>query len=71
MVDKRQLLELVGHYAAILLVVTVVLAVVRSAFGEIGFWVELAIVIAVVAVYRPIVKSLGVEPSAWNRDESA
>lgn len=63
--DRDQLIELVPHYIAMLLLVFGTLAVVRSFAGEIGFWAELIIVIIVVVAYRPIVKQLDVEPSAW------
>jgi hypothetical protein len=33
--------------------------------GEIGFWPELAIIIVVVVVYRPVVMRLGIGPSGW------
>ncbi|WP_459194485.1 hypothetical protein [Halosimplex sp. J119] len=67
MVDKRDLLELAAHYVVILVVVTVVLAALRN-FVELGFWAELAVIVVIVAVYRPIVTSLGVEPDAWRTE---
>ena len=63
--DRDQLIELVPHYIAMLLLVFGTLTVVRSFVGEIGFWVELIIVLVVVVAYRPLVKQLDVEPSAW------
>jgi hypothetical protein len=63
--DTDKLLELAPHYLAMLLLVFVVLAVVQAIVGEVGFWVELAIVIVVVFAYRPIVLRLGVGPRAW------
>ncbi|WP_436923201.1 hypothetical protein [Halosimplex amylolyticum] len=68
MVDKGDLLELAAHYVVILVIVTVVLAVVRSVVGDVGFWVELAVIVVLVALYRPLVKSLGMEPSAWRSE---
>ncbi|QLH77059.1 hypothetical protein HZS55_07020 [Halosimplex rubrum] len=67
--DRDQILELVAHYLVIVVIVTVVLGVVRAAVGELGFWLELAVVVVIVAVYRPVVKAIGMEPSAWNRGE--
>jgi hypothetical protein len=67
--DRGQILELVAHYLVIVVIVTVVLAGVRAAVGDIGFWVELAVVVAIVALYRPVVKAVDMEPSAWNRGE--
>jgi hypothetical protein len=63
--DRNQLIELVPHYLAMLLLVFVVLAIVQSVAGEIGFWIEFAIVILVVFAYRPVVVRLGVAPSVW------
>lgn len=63
--DRDQLIELVPHYVAMLLLVFGTLAVVRSFVGDIGFWAELIIVLVVVVAYRPIVKQLDMEPSAW------
>ena len=65
--DRDQLIELVPHYIAMLLLVFGTLAVVRSVAGDIGFWAELIIVVIVVVAYRPLVRQLGVEPSAWQQ----
>jgi cytosine/uracil/thiamine/allantoin permease len=48
-----------------LVLVFLVLAGVRAVAGEIGFWVELVIVIGVVFAYRPVVVRLGIAPSEW------
>ncbi len=63
--DRDQLLELAPHYVAMFLLVFLVLAIVRATVGEIGFWTEVAVVFAVVFVYRPIVMRLGIGPSRW------
>lgn len=63
--DTDRLMELLPHYIAMFIVVFLVLTVVRATVGEIGFWVELAIVFVVVFVYRPVVIRLGVAPSGW------
>lgn len=63
--DRDQLIELIPHYVAMLLLVFGTLAIVRSFTGELSFWAELIIVLIVVVAYRPIVKQLDVEPSAW------
>jgi hypothetical protein len=67
MVDTDRLLELVPHYVAMLVLVSVILAVVRATVGELGFWGELAVVAVVVAAYRPVVTRLGYAPAAWQR----
>ena len=63
--DTNQLMELAPHYIAMFLLISIVLWIVREVVGEIGFWPELAIIIAVVVVYRPIVVRLGIGPSGW------
>ena len=63
--DTDRLLEIAPHYVAMLLLVFLVLAVVRAAVGEIGFWVELVIIFVVVFAYRPIVIRLGIAPTDW------
>ena len=68
MVNKQEILELVAHYVVILVIVTVVLAVVRNAVGDISFWAELGVIIVLVALYRPAVKALGYEPNAWKSE---
>ena len=63
--DTDRLLELAPHYLAMFVLVFAVLAVVRAAVGEIGFWLELAIILVVVFAYRPVVTRLGIGPSGW------
>ena len=67
--DRSQLIELVPHYVAMLLLVFLVLAGVRALAGEVGFWIELAIIAVVVFAYRPVVMRLGVGPSGWETRE--
>ncbi|GGN93925.1 MULTISPECIES: hypothetical protein [Haloarcula] len=63
--DTDRLKALVPHYIAMFLLVFLVLATVRAVVGDIGFWVELVIIAAVVFAYRPIVLQLGIGPSEW------
>lgn len=63
--DTDRLIELAPHYVAMLILVFLILAIVRAAVGDIGFWIELVIVFVVVFAYRPIVLRLGVAPSGW------
>ena len=63
--DTDRLLGLVPHYIAMFILVFLSLAVVQALVGEIGFWIELAIIIAIVFVYRPVVMRLGIGPSEW------
>lgn len=65
MVDKETLVEIVPHYVAMLLLVFLVLELTEIAVGQVGFWVELVIIVAVVFAYRPVVLWLGVAPTRW------
>ncbi|WP_323674205.1 hypothetical protein [Halorubellus sp. PRR65] len=63
--DTDQLKELVPHYLAMILLVFAVLTVVRTAVGDLGFWGELVVVVAIAFAYRPAVVRLGVAPTVW------
>ena len=63
--DTDRLLSLAPHYVAMLLLVFLVTAVIEMVAGDLGFWVELVIVIAVVIAYRPVVTWLGIGPDEW------
>jgi hypothetical protein len=63
--DRDRVIELAPHYAVILLLAVLVPAALRATVGDIGFWVELAITVAIVVAYRPVVVRLGVAPSGW------
>lgn len=63
--NREQLLELVPHYIAGLIVLFLVLAVLRVVFDGLNFWVEVAIVFVLALLYRPVVQRLGVAPSVW------
>lgn len=66
--DTTRILELLVHYAVMLFLVFGALALMRSVVGDMGFWVELVVVIVIAFSYRPIVLRLGVAPSAWERE---
>ena len=63
--DTDRLLDLAPHYLAMFILVFLVLGIVRALVGDIGFWVELAVIVVVVFAYRPIVLALGIGPSSW------
>lgn len=65
--DTDRLIEVAPHYAAMLLLVYLVIAVVGLVVGDLSFWAELAIILVVVFAYRPVVMRLGIGPSAWER----
>jgi hypothetical protein len=63
--DTDRLIELAPHYLAMFVLVFLVLAIVQAFVGELGFWIELAIILVVVFAYRPVVMRLGIGPSSW------
>jgi hypothetical protein len=65
--DTDQLIELIPHYLALLILLFVTLWAVQTVVGEVGFWVEFAIVLVAAFAYRPIVVSLGIGPSSWEK----
>ncbi|WP_225332786.1 hypothetical protein [Halomicrobium urmianum] len=67
MVDTETLRQVLPHYVAMFLLVFLVLTLVRALVGEIGFWAELVVIVAVVFAYRPVVQRLDVAPEAWER----
>lgn len=67
MVNVDRLVETVPHYLAMLILIFLVLGVVRVTVGELGFWIELVIVLVIAFVYPPLVRRLDVAPSSWER----
>ena len=63
--DTDQLMELAPHYLAMFILVFLILAIVRALAGEVGFWTELAVIIAIVFAYRLVVTRLDIGPSRW------
>ncbi|MBV0923297.1 hypothetical protein KTS45_03715 [Halomicroarcula limicola] len=63
--DTDRLTKLALNYLALFVLVFLVLAAVRAVVGDVGFWIELAIVVVVALAYRPVVTRLGVAPSGW------
>ena len=65
--DTDRLIEVAPHYAAMLILVYLVLALVELTVGDPGFWTELVIIAVIVMAYRPVVMWLGIGPSAWEQ----
>ncbi|MBX0298029.1 hypothetical protein [Haloarcula nitratireducens] len=63
--DTERLKEIAPHYIAMFVLVFLVLTVIEALVGDIGFWIELAIIMVVVVAYRPLVGRLGIGPSGW------
>ena len=63
--DRDTVIALAPHYAAMLLIVFVVLAAWRTWVGPLDLVGEFLLVAVVVFSYRPAVKRLGVAPEPW------
>jgi len=63
-------LELLPHYFANMVLVVLAITALRRFAGNMGFVVELVVVVAVVLAYPMIVRGLGVAPSAWEDPET-
>lgn len=67
MMDTDRLVELLPHYIVLLVVLFLVIGVLRRTVGELGLWIELLILLAISLAYPPIVRRLGIAPSAWEK----
>jgi hypothetical protein len=67
MVNTDRLVEVLPHYAAMLILVFLILAVLRTVVGELSFWIELVVVLIIAIGYQTLVQRLGVAPSSWRR----
>jgi hypothetical protein len=67
--DWSRFFELLPHYLANLVLVVLAITALRRFAGDLGFVVELVVVVAIVLVYPTIVRALGVAPSAWDEPE--
>lgn len=63
----RRTLELVPHYIGSLLLILLVIGSLRVFIGNLGIFVELPIVVAIVLAYPTIVRRLGIAPDAWEQ----
>jgi hypothetical protein len=63
--DTANLRAVLPHYVAILLLSLLVLGVTGAVLGEPSIWVQLVVVVVVVAVYRVVLGRLGLLPDAW------
>ena len=71
MAGKDQLLELVPHYVAIVVIVLLVMSLIRSIIELDNIFVEFAIILVLVFAYRPLVLRLDFvpTPTLWEQSE--
>ncbi len=65
MIDFERLVELVPHYLALLALLVLVVGGIRWTVGELGFWIEILLLLAISVAYPPLVRRLGIAPDAW------
>lgn len=65
MVDTARIRELLPHYLAMVVLITIAFVGLRATVGDLGFLLELLVVLAIVFVYPFAVRRLGVAPSDW------
>ncbi|GAB3419953.1 hypothetical protein GCM10027435_22010 [Haloparvum alkalitolerans] len=59
------LVDVIPHYAVMLLAVFLAVGAAEYVAGDLSLWVELAIITAVVFTYRPVARLLGLAPDGW------
>jgi len=72
MVDRDEVLELLPHYAAIAVIVLVVMGTLRTVVGSQNRLIEFSLVVTLVFGYRPLVARIDVipTPAIWERFEN-
>lgn len=65
--DTQQLLDVLPHYLAMLILVFGTIFLIEQFVGQLNFWIELIIIVVVVFLYRPVVIRLGYAPASWER----
>ena len=63
--DRETVLALAPHYAAMFVLVFVVLSAWRLLFGPLDLVGEFLLIAVVVFGYRPVVRRLGLAPEPW------
>ena len=60
--------QLAPHFLAMLVLYVIAIVAVWMAFDMEGFWVSLAIALAIAILYPSIARTFGVAPEAWSRE---
>lgn len=73
MVEKDEILELLPHYAALVVIVLVVMGTLRTVAGSLHPLVEFSVVLVLVFGYRPVIARVDVipTPEIWERFETS
>lgn len=63
--------QLAPHFLAMLVIYVLGIIAVWMAFDMEGFWVSLAIALAIAILYPSVVRAFGVAPEPWARDSDS
>lgn len=71
MVDRDEIIELLPHYAALVVIVLVAMATFRTVVGNQNPLIEFSLVVILVFGYRPLVARVDAipTPTIWERFE--
>lgn len=64
-----ELIDVLPHYLAMLVLVYVSLDLLRTFLGVEHLLVDLVVVLLIVFLYRPLVIRIGIAPTSWDADE--
>lgn len=64
--DMNHIVQVAPHYLVMIAILFAVLTFIRIAFGDVNFWVGLAIAVAIGVLYRPVVRRLELAPPVWD-----
>lgn len=64
---RDRLVEVLPHYLVVAAMLIGALTALRAYYGDLGLWWELTVVLAIVLLYPPIVRRLGLAPRSWER----
>jgi hypothetical protein len=70
MASREDILELLAHYALMIVIMFAVLAAIEAFYGDLDFLVSLGVAVIVALAYSIGVRRLGVAPAAWQRGEN-
>ena len=65
--DRADLMDVAPHYGVLIVLMFATLLIMQSVFGDLSFWIELAVLFVIAFAYRPVVVRLGVAPEAWEQ----
>ena len=65
--DGDRIRQLLPHYAAMILILLVALAIIEAFFPDRSFWIGIGVAVLVGLAYPHVVRRLGVAPESWQR----